>query len=818
MIGNIALKYKLILGGVVAVLVPFLIAGVIIYTQLSNSLLEMAKEKSVYIAKDISALIESTLIQEIKLASAIASDADIIKATQTGDYRVAQMELEAIYQRIGLSFFTIFIADQYGRARADAFFPEQIGLDLSDRDYFLKAKAGRTSVSGPIFPRGTATPGSPIIVVCVPIQDKNEFLGVVALAFDTDFIENLLFQKKLGSTGYAYLINAEGLVLVHPRKDLILRYRLLDQPGTEELADLVSSKKPGTASYMLDDAEHIAGLVGVNHTDWMAAYTQSRDEIVAPVNEIILAISISGTIFLIVTVLIIVLFSGKISHPIHNMMEMMKHVTQYSTEVILQIGLDGKIAYANPAFEKLTGLKHENVIGTEVNLHNVNHVPAKVIWDALEAGTPWSGRLELKGSGPDLITLDVMLMPLFDDRGAIQGYLEIGRDVSAELMFENRLRQAQKLEAIGTLAGGIAHDFNNILSGIFGYAELSLMKMDPESDTGKYVGQILAAAERARDLVKQILTFSRKTGFELRPIRPHAVLKEALSLLRASIPATIDIRSKIESDSAIMAESTQLHQVVMNLFTNAVHAIGDNPGTINLELEDFLVDDEFTKAHPNIMQGKHITLRISDTGNGMDPETMDHIFEPFYTTKTQGQGTGLGLSVVHGIVNGWGGIITVYSEVGQGTLFNIIIPVVETADSGWYQHESVIEGGTERVAVIDDEQAIATTMESILTNLGYRVTAFTNGVTALKEIKANSHDFDLVITDHSMPSITGVEIARELNQAGLKIPVILTSGYLDKHMEVAAQSAGISAMIIKPVNTYQLAEAILRVLRNSQNG
>jgi len=678
---GITLKSKMILGGVIAVIVPFFIAGIIIYIQLSSALLEITKEKSLNIAKDISASIDERLNQEIRQTLAIAADPDIIEAARTGDYNVAQIELESIYERIGMDFFTILLADRYGIIKADAFFPQQIGINISDRDYFIKAKEGETSVVGPFLPRGSATPGEPVIVVCAPILDKNEFYGICALVFNTDFLVDILSRKKHGQTGHAFLINAEGLVLAHPKREFIYKLHLLDQPGTEEIKKLILGKMSGTAFYSFDGSEMIVGLAKMNLTGWIAAFAQSRREIMSPVDRILRAMFISGMIFLVITLLIIISFSSKISDPIHKIMEMMKHVMQHSNEIIMQIGLDRKIIFANPAFEKITGLKLDSVIGSEPNLDTPNNIPKEAIWESLEAGTPWSGRVAFKGSAPDPITLDVMLVPFIDDHNAVQGYLEIGRDITGELMYEKKLHQTQKLEAIGTLAGGIAHDFNNILGMIFGYAELALMKKDIDPETENYIEEILLASERARDLVSQILTFSRKTEVTLKPLAPKDVLKEALKLLRASIPATINIESKIESDSVIMAAPTQVHQVVMNLFTNAVHAIGEKNGTIKLELEDFMVDEEFTKTHPDINQGKHIILRVSDTGSGIKTETLDHIFEPFFTTKSQGKGTGLGLSVVHGIVKRLNGIITIYSELGKGTTFNIIIPCVTMDDS-----------------------------------------------------------------------------------------------------------------------------------------
>ena len=679
----------MILGGIAAVCIPFLIAGTIIYTQLSNSLLEMTKKNAIHKAEDISDFIENMLNQYIMLASSIAADPDIVQASKTGNYVLAQIELEAIYKRIGRKFFTIFLTDKDGIVRADPFFPQQLGVNLSDRDYFLQAKEGKTSIAGPLFPKGTVSPEIPVILVAVPIDEENEFFGIVTLAFNVNFLVQNLTREKIGKTGYAYLMNAEGLVLIHPQKEFILRLRLLDQPGTEELKRVIESKKTGIASYSFDGSEMLAGLTSVDLTGWIAVFTQSWDEILAPANIILSTIIIIGILFLFIALFVIFVFSGKISNPINRIMEMMEQLTQHSTEIILHIGLDRKILYTNPVFEKIIGQKSENILGTEPDLNNPDNIPANVIWNSLNAGRPWSGRVVLKGKKSDTITLDMMLLPLIDDRRTLQGYLGIGRDITAELMFEKRLRQAQKLEAIGTLAGGIAHDFNNILGGIFGYAELALMEEDSDSETQRYIRQILKASERARDLVGQILTFSRETDVKLRPLAPKYIIKEALKLLRASIPATIDIQSKLDNNAAIMAEPTQIHQIIMNLFTNAVHAVGENSGTITLELQDFIVDEEFIKAHPDIQQGKHVIVRISDTGSGMESEILDHIFEPFFTTKSQGEGTGLGLSVVHGIVKNLGGIITVDSEIGKGAVFTIIIPTIQSDDPEPYQNGSV---------------------------------------------------------------------------------------------------------------------------------
>ena len=813
MLKGMSLKYKMILGSIIAVVIPFSIAGIIIYIQLSGSLLKMAEEKSVHMAEDISDFIASNLGQEVKLASAIASDPDIVNAVRTGDYRIAQTELKEIHDRIGTKYFTVFLLDKRGFLRADALFSQQIGLNLSDRDYFLKAKEGVASVTGPLMPKGTATPGTPIIVVCVPVVQHGDFLGIVALPFNTDFILNMISRERFSRKGCAYLISREGLVLAHPRKALVLKYNLFDQPGAEEIKEVILSGKTGIASYRFDGSENIAGLAPIPLTGWTTVFAQRKEDIMSPVNRILFTILVSAILFLLVTILSIIIFSNRLSTPLQKMMAMLKQLTRHSSEIIVQIGLDRKISFANPAYEKLVGLKNENIVGTEPNFENSNDIPAEVIWDSLAKGIPWSGRITLERNSTEDVVLEVMLLPVRDHKGVISGYLEIGRDVTTELKAEKRLQQAQKLEAIGTLSGGIAHDFNNILSGILGYAELSLMYKGSPSETEQYARAIIRASERARDLVSQILTFSRQTDVVLRPLLPKTIIHEALTLLRASIPAMINIESKLSSDSAIMAEPTQLHQVVMNLFTNAVHAIGENVGIIKLELEDFMVDEAFTKMHPDITQGKHVLIRISDTGGGIAPENLDRLFEPFFTTKAQGEGTGLGLSVVHGIVKELKGIVTIYSEVGKGTVFNVIIPCVKGGGAVLLHEEPRVSRGTERIAFVDDEIAIAETMESVLTNLGYKVTVFSDSMTALEAIKTNPNDFDMLITDYSMPQLTGLEIAKKLREAGLNIPVILLSGYVMEDMERAVRDAGIREVITKPVRIHDLADVVRRVLK-----
>ena len=810
---KITFKTQTILGGIAVILIPFLIAGTIITLQLSRSLLEMSKERAVHLAKDLSTYIDLRLRQEIKLASTIAAQPAIVEAALTGDFRPAQKSLSAINERIGKDYFSILLLDRNGAIQADPSF-EQIGLNLSGRDYFQKAKKGLPSVSGPLRALGWHTKDTPIIVVSVPILHERESLGVVAIIFDLDLMVQMTSKTKFGETGYGFIVNDQGQILIHPEKASVLGKSFLNHPENEEVRQILMSNKTGSVLYYFEGSDKIVGFSPVALTGWIAAFAESKAEIMIPVNQLLTAIFTIGMSCLALTVAGIVLFSSRLSNPVEKMTFLLKQLTRNSSEMILQIGLDRKVFHANEAFETITGQKMEEVLYREPVLDNPGKVPAEAIWKVLEKGSSWSGRVTLKGKRPEPVTLDVMIVPLMDEKGAIHGYVEIGRDVTAELLVEKRLQQGQKLEAIGTLAGGIAHDFNNILSGIFGYAELALMKKERDDETQKYIRGIMQASERARSLVSQILTFSRQTEIQLRPLQPKTVMKEALTLLRASIPATIEIRTRIESDAHILADPTQIHQVLMNLLTNAAHAIGDKTGSVELELVDFAVDEAFVRTHPGSNPGNHVLVRISDTGVGMPPEVLDKVFEPFFTTKPQGKGTGLGLSMVHGIVKQLGGTISVQSEKGKGATFNILIPATENEKPATTFMDFALEKGNARVAVVDDEPDIITIQQSILSNLGYRVSTFTDARAALESIVSDPDRFDIVITDYTMPNLTGLELARRLRDAGIDIPLILITGHLIKEIEAIARQTGIAEFITKPIDSYRLTSAIQRILES----
>ncbi len=412
--------------------------------------------------------------------------------------------------------------------------------------------------------------------------------------------------------------------------------------------------------------------------------------------------------------------------------------------------------------------------------------------------------------------MEVNITPVRGETGKVSCFLAIGRDITRELKMEAQVRQGQKLESIGTLAGGIAHDFNNILSAVFGYTELAINSLGDRAKSMHYLKAIITAAERARALVSQILTFSRQQDQEKQQLIPKIIIKEALKLICASLPTTIEIQQTIVSDELILGDPTQIHQVIMNLCTNAGYAMRDHGGVLNVRLDDIDIDDDFAVLHPGIKPGRHIRLIVSDSGCGIPPEVMDRIFDPFFTSKPQGEGTGLGLSVVHGIVKSLDGCISAYSEVGKGTTFTIFIPVIPMKTPlATEQMPKEIPVGKGMLLLVDDETAIVDVGKALLESLGYKVQGFTRPLMALNAFRQTPNDFDAVITDYTMPQMTGDELAKKIRKIRSDIPIILCSGYIDQAMEEKAHEANVNEFIRKPLTRQDIAFALQRILAKS---
>jgi PAS domain S-box-containing protein len=486
----------------------------------------------------------------------------------------------------------------------------------------------------------------------------------------------------------------------------------------------------------------------------------------------------------------------------------------------------GLVSYWNPAAVQIFGYSNDEVLGK--NLHRlIAPLPYHALHDQA------LGKFQKSGQGPAInatleltgrhkngheISLELSLASL-NVRGEWHA-IGIIRDITERKQAEEekknlttRLQQSQKMEAIGTLAGGIAHDFNNILGAILGYAEMIRDDCPADSIIAHDISQVIRAGNRAKELVKQILAFSHQSEAVKLPVQPATIIKEAVAMLRASLPTTITIEQDIAPDAGvILADPTQIHQILMNLGTNAFHAMEMAGGILSISLHQKTLSEKDLGLGKHMQPGNFIQLSVRDNGVGIAPEIRGKIFDPYFTTKAVGKGTGMGLAMVHGIVQSYGGSITCDSQVGEGTVFHITLPVAEAGSIKEKECTELIPVGREHILLIDDEQMLAEMSKAMLERLGYRVTSETNSIEALVTFRKQPQLFDLMITDQTMPGMTGIDLARLMLQIRPGLPIILCTGYSTLISEEKAKSLGIKGFALKPVTKEGLGTLVRRVL------
>ena len=491
-------------------------------------------------------------------------------------------------------------------------------------------------------------------------------------------------------------------------------------------------------------------------------------------------------------------------------------VVEQATEGILITESDGTINYANPAFLALSGFSHGEIVGRSIRTMKCDQHDDgfyRTIWNTVTAGNVWKGRIFNQTKAGKLREFESTFSPIRDSSGEIINFVSINRDATQERSLEAQLRQAQKLEAVGTLAGGIAHDFNNILSAIMGYTELAKLDAAGQPGLQSQLQEVLKGAKRARDLVKQILTFSRQGRQERKPIDVRLILKEALRLLRATLPSTIEIRQNIRAGCGpVEADPTQIHQVLMNLCTNSAHAMREQGGVLEIELQPVQLGRPEIRRLPGLRPGSYLKLTVRDTGHGIASENIERIFDPYFTTKDKGEGTGLGLAVVQGIVKTHNGGITAESRPGEGTTFHVLLPVIEVEPEAEREPAAGLSTGRERVLLVDDENDLVEIGRLMLERLGYSVATRTSSIEALELFKSDPNKFQLVITDMTMPNMTGDLLAQRLLELRPDLPVILCTGYSERMTEARARDMGIKAFLMKPIIIQDLSTTIRKVL------
>jgi PAS domain S-box-containing protein len=497
--------------------------------------------------------------------------------------------------------------------------------------------------------------------------------------------------------------------------------------------------------------------------------------------------------------------------------EKYRSIFENAIEGIYQTTVGGRFLSVNPAFARIFGYDSpEELMETITNISTQLYANpgrrSELLRLLEERGKVQEFEAQFLRKDRSIAWVSLNVRAVRDKGGKLAHLEGSAQDITDRKTLESRLIQTQKMEAIGTLAGGIAHDFNNILAAILGYTEMTIAKTD-QPDLHGYLKQVLGACDRAKDLVGQILTFSRVKEQEKRPMDVGLILKEALKLLRPTLPSTIKFRSTIASGTdAVLADPTQIHQVLINLCTNAAYAMRESCGVIEVNLENVQIAPQIPLTDQDLCPGSYVKLTVGDTGSGIPAEIIHRIFDPFFTTKKTGEGTGLGLSVVYGIVKECGGAITVQSELGKGSVFSVHLPAIRHHTESKAEGAAAVPGGSEHILLLDDEEVLLEMWRHIFEDLGYKVTAATDSMKALEIFCERPDQFDLIITDMTMPGMTGIELSKEILELRADTPIIICTGFNELIDGEKARAMGIREFAMKPFNLRSIAELIRKTL------
>jgi PAS domain S-box-containing protein len=635
------------------------------------------------------------------------------------------------------------------------------------------------------------------------LRDNLHFMNTLI-----DTIPNPVFYKD--AQGVFVGCNAAYCQIVGRPKDLIIGRRLIDLEGFAfadkadyfHQQDMMQIQNPGIRTY----EEYIRCADG-HYRDYILFKATFRDA--------------EGIVAGLVGIMLDITARKQVEKELNESKNLFDAFTQHIPGLAYMKDLEGRYLFVNDAFARFTGLKAEAQVGLRDDQ----------VWDAETARVLTRNDEAIRLSQVAANLMETVRLPSREQRHLLTTRFPIFQDeklfalggVSIDVtestraeqqrqQLEMQLQQSQKMEALGTLAGGIAHDFNNILAAIIGYTEIVAAETRKDSQTHHYLSRVLEAGERARTLVKQILTFSRQSEIEPKPVQVKVIVKEVLKLLRASLPVTIDIVQLVDSDGAVMADPIQIHQVMMNLCTNAGYAMRDKGGRLTVRLVETDLKEAAARRLGDLAPGRYLKLSVADTGHGIVSEHLSRIFDPFFTTKPKGEGTGMGLSVVHGIVTSLGGAVSVESAPDAGAGFDVYLPAIEAQAPAAVTEAAALPAGTEKILVVDDEVFQTDMSKHLLGLLGYRVEACNRAGEALDLFRKAPEAFDLVITDMVMPDMTGDELARQLLQLRPDLPIILCTGYSENITEAKARSLGIKGFALKPLVMEELARLIRKVL------
>jgi PAS domain S-box-containing protein len=722
----------------------------------------------------------------------------------------------------------ITITDAQGIQRHRSVGSSPPDLDVSDRSYF-KAQRERSAglfMSEPLITRSEGRPG--IILSRRLEEETGAFAGVVTAIVNLEDLEKFYAAVNLGNGSAVHLLRDNGQLLA----------RDPPQPGSigKTLPQLAFALKEPSREFEdpIDGKPEFIAVARVRDTPLVVAVTREKSVALQPWRDEAMRLAVRSAVVALLGLIGIWMLWRQLrrietgERALGESEERYALAMEGANEGHWDWDLATDRLYLSSTMAMLEGHGKDHVTTTrtawltqiEIHPDDATRLEA-ALRDHFEGRTP-NFECEYRVRNGNWRWLLSRGRVLRNAEGKPYRFVGSAIDVTAQKQaqsdrdqMEGQLRQSQKMEAMGTLAGGIAHDFNNILGAILGYGELAQQESKPDSPLRRYVDNVMHAAERAKALVDRILGFSRSGLGERAKVHIQSVIEETLELIAASLPANIRLeRSLLAGDAALIGDSTQLHQVAMNLCTNAVHAM-EQGGTLNVCLERVDLTEPQLVSRGGLSPGAYIRLVIKDTGVGIEPDVLERIFDPFFTTRGVGKGTGLGLSLVHGIVTDLGGAIDVNSAIGEGTTFEIWLPI--TNDVGKPAVEAARElprGSGETVMIVDDEPTLVALAEEMLAGLGYEPVGFESSVAALQAFRAKPERFDVVLTDEAMPDLVGTELAREIRLLRPDIPIVLMSGHGGAPLELRAQAIGVKEVLHKPLQRVDLAESLTRAIRD----
>jgi len=723
----------------------------------------------------------------------------------------------------------VAIVDSQGIQRYRSLSTAPVNLNVSDRSYFLAQRdhaVPGSFMSEPLLTRSEHRTG---VVVSRRLDDDNgNFAGVITAIVDLDDIKQFYTAINIGTGGAIHLLRDDGTLLVRnpATPDAVAhKFPALTTPTSVPTTRLVSP---------IDNREDFIAVARVRDAPLLLAVTRQEDAALRLWQEETIRVGIRTGILTLLGVLTIAALLRQLrrveagERALRESEERYALAMEGANEGHWDWDMANDRLFLSPKMKMLTGLSADRVINTRsawmaaITIHP-DDAPLRnaALQEHFSGRTPrYACEYRIQHPDGSWSWLSARGRCLRDAAGESYRFVGSAIDITAQRQaqlekehLETQLRQSQKMEAIGTLAGGIAHDFNNILGAILGYGELAQQQSAPDTPLRRYMDNVMHAAERAKALVDRILGFSRSGLGERVPMNVQSVIEETLELLSASLPPGIRLEKRLEAgDAAVIGDATYLHQVAMNLCTNALQAM-ERGGVLSVVLERVDLSRQQVVSRGTLAPGPYVRLGVGDTGTGIPAGVLERMFDPFFTTKGVGQGTGLGLSLVHGIVTELGGAIDVTTKAGQGTCFAIWLPLTSEAGQRFIaEPHELPRGNGEAVMIVDDERPLVTLAEEMLAELGYDPVGFPSSSDALRAFRAEPGRFDLVLTDEAMPDLVGTELASEIRKLGSTIPIILMSGHGGTQLEKRAAAIGVSEVLHKPLQRRDLAESLARVL------